>query len=214
MLIAYFIFYLSAAISPPVITSLPVGGVVLSLGQTISLDCTASGNPSPSISWTRNGHVIDSDSLSNVEQVSNGSLILSDVTGLEEGKYSCKATNEEGEYSITFLLQILTNPPGQSYRPASASERRPSVTAMLGSEVTLDCVETLASNTSEVLWRRGNVGVCGERVRLGSKGSLILSNVRTEDGGVYSCLVFHPKGLYQSDVHLTVLPREGENTCS
>ena len=92
--------------SGPVVTSYPLGTLTLFPGQSSTLDCTASGEPPPTITWTRNGLPVPFASLPTLSLASNGSLVLSAVTGSEEGNYSCIATNDQGVSISPFQLII------------------------------------------------------------------------------------------------------------
>ena len=61
----------------------------------MSLSCEASGDPSPSVQWTRNGQPFPSLTVSSRVTVTNGNqtLTFSDTLKSDEGMYTCAATN-------------------------------------------------------------------------------------------------------------------------
>ncbi len=200
--------------SAPVLTSAPVGVVILSTGQSSSLDCVATGNPPPIISWTRNNHPIDSNTSPSVNMAKNGSLVFKEVGGSESGRYLCKATNTAGVHSAAFRVRVL---PVFGLNSASAdAPDRVFVTAIRGSDVLLDCGHKGGvANASDVVWRRGTEPVCGDRVRVLGNGSLVLSRVVGGDYGLYECLAFYAHGgVAHSYSQLTVLPRNGMYACA
>ena len=77
--------------------------------QITTLLCTASGDPTPSISWLKDGSPLNTDLDSRLSVVSGG-LRLQDLQGISgealEGVYHCVATNSLG--SVRSLPATLT----------------------------------------------------------------------------------------------------------
>lgn len=64
--------------------------VTVSVHQTVVLECVATGNPSPIISWSRaDSKPID---VYNAKVLGNGNLIIIDVSSKHSGIYLCRAT--------------------------------------------------------------------------------------------------------------------------
>ena len=199
----------AGATSAPVFTSSLLGTVSLFHGQSTVLDCTASGSPSPSISWTMNGQSINFSSLSTVQLASNGSLIFSEVTGTEEGNYSCTAVNQEGSYSIHFLLSILGGQLG-TVGELSAMKRKSQMTVLSGASLTLDCGLLLYLNKVDFWWRHKGKLLCdNERLRMDRNGSLLLSPVTLEHAGVYECQALLNMHVLKTAYTLDIFPRRG-----
>ena len=82
-------------IVPPQITTQPQGGPVTE-GNNVTLSCNASGNPVPTITWTRNGSVL----TSSVPRISFGEeskeLKITSINRADSGEYRCVANNSEG----------------------------------------------------------------------------------------------------------------------
>ena len=79
----------------PQIATQPQGGPVIE-GQNVNLFCNASGNPVPTITWTRNGSVL----TSSVPRISFGAesreLTITSINRADSGEYRCVANNSEG----------------------------------------------------------------------------------------------------------------------
>ena len=79
----------------PQIATQPQGGPVIE-GQNVNLFCNASGNPVPTITWTRNGSVL----TSSVARISFGAesreLTITSINRADSGEYRCVANNSEG----------------------------------------------------------------------------------------------------------------------
>ena len=79
----------------PLITTQPQGGPVTE-GNNVTLSCNASGNPVPTITWTRNGSVV----TSSVARISFGAesreLTITTINTADSGEYRCVANNSVG----------------------------------------------------------------------------------------------------------------------
>ena len=80
---------------PPQIATQPQGGPVTQ-SNNVTLSCNASGNPVPTITWTRNGSVL----TSSVPRISFGEeskeLKITSINRADSGEYRCVANNSEG----------------------------------------------------------------------------------------------------------------------
>ena len=187
--------------SSPVLTSQPLGTLTLFPGQSSTLDCTASGEPPPTITWTRNGMAIPLVSLPSLSVADNGSLVLSAVTGAEEGNYSCVASNIGGVYKVHFELNIA----GGSGVTGS-SER----TVLTESPVELVCPGGGQQHRTVMWLHAGEVVHESETVRVLGNGSLLLPTPHIQHAGHYMCLTPSTRGWTDFSLHLHVTPREGE----
>lgn len=91
-------FFVSQA--PPIIIISPPPSVVVEVGQTFIINCTALGVPTPEIVWRLNwGHVPDKCSYTSTEQGGNqayGEITCPDAEESDQGAYSCEAINIKG----------------------------------------------------------------------------------------------------------------------
>ena len=76
-------------VSPPRFTVKPPAKIVAVVGGTLKLNCSATGNPQPMISWKKQGGQLP---VGRSQQI-NGSLVIRDITKNDEGNYICMATN-------------------------------------------------------------------------------------------------------------------------
>ena len=78
--------------TPPIITIPPTNMEVI-VGENITLDCAATGHPTPSIFWGR----VFSQTLPRSDQMlPSGALSIGPVTVADAGQYRCMAENSEG----------------------------------------------------------------------------------------------------------------------
>ena len=73
-------------------------------GGMASLDCMATGEPRPSLSWYHSGLQIERDQRYSV--LANGTLLLYRVERKDGGSYTCRATNPQGSVENRLLLLV------------------------------------------------------------------------------------------------------------
>lgn len=79
--------------------------VTASLHQTVVLECVATGNPRPIISWSRaDSKPID---VYNARVLGSGNLVITDVKSQHSGIYLCRATTP-GTRNYTIAAANLT----------------------------------------------------------------------------------------------------------
>jgi hypothetical protein len=94
--------YATLAVQEPVsFIKLSPNVVNVSLGQNVTLDCLATGNPTPKVTWSG---VDDLPESSRVE--SNGSLTIKNITQSDLRQYMCTAHNVLGRKSHSVTLRL------------------------------------------------------------------------------------------------------------
>ena len=88
----FFLFIVRVA---PQITTQPQVGSVIE-GDNVTLSCNASGNPEPTISWTRDGSLVSSGDQRISFEAGNRQLTITNVNRTDSGQYLCVADNSEG----------------------------------------------------------------------------------------------------------------------
>ncbi|XP_038588192.1 ADAMTS-like protein 1 isoform X2 [Micropterus salmoides] len=71
---------------------------------SLELRCEALGSPEPSLTWTKNGEVLQYNSR--VGLLPTGSLRIQSPSKVDEGLYTCTARNSLGSTSLTSLLHM------------------------------------------------------------------------------------------------------------
>lgn len=67
---------------------------ILSVGELVLLTCEVTGDPEPSVTWTKNGNsTIPRAQFKNDRRI----LVIKDVLPRDSGVYECKASNKFGE---------------------------------------------------------------------------------------------------------------------
>uniref|UniRef100_A0A672RB11 Immunoglobulin superfamily, member 9Ba n=1 Tax=Sinocyclocheilus grahami TaxID=75366 RepID=A0A672RB11_SINGR len=89
--------------APPTFTDTPPQYVEAREGGSITLTCTAFGNPKPVVTWLRDGDQLTSNKK---YTVSDGSLTVQAITREDRGAYSCRAQSDQGEVLHTTRLLV------------------------------------------------------------------------------------------------------------
>ncbi|XP_054995563.1 fibroblast growth factor receptor 3 isoform X3 [Sorex araneus] len=169
--------------------------------NTVRFRCPAAGNPTPSISWLKNGkefrgeHRIGGIKLRHQQW----SLVMESVVPSDRGNYTCVVENKFGSIQQTYTLDVLERSP---HRPILQAGLPANQTAVLGSDVEFHC-KVYSDAQPHIQWLK-HVEVNGSRV--GPDGTpyvtvlkswisesaeadarLRLANVSQRDGGQYLC---------------------------
>ena len=80
---------LLVVVSPPRFTVKPPAKIVAVVGGTLKLNCSATGDPQPVISWKKQGGQLP---VGRSQQI-NGDLVIRDTSRNDRGNYICIATN-------------------------------------------------------------------------------------------------------------------------
>uniref|UniRef100_A0A8C4IV11 Hemicentin-2 n=1 Tax=Dicentrarchus labrax TaxID=13489 RepID=A0A8C4IV11_DICLA len=164
--------------------------LTVTLKQPLTLGCDAFGIPSPTITWTKDGHSVSFFTLN------------ADSPGPEHaGTFSCKAQNSAGEARKEYNIVVQAPP------VISGTSRLQELTVVLGQEVEFQCrvsgrpaprVEW--SRDGEVLSRDGD-----PHVEFLEEGQVLkVKSVRLRDQGLYQCLASNNAGTQMRQFRLTV----------
>ena len=81
---------LLVVVSLPRFTAKPPAKVVARFGDTLRLNCSATGDPQPVISWKKHGVHL---TVGRSKKIINGALIIRNITMNDTGNYMCAATS-------------------------------------------------------------------------------------------------------------------------
>ena len=89
-----FVFLFIVRVAPQITTQPQAGSVTE--GDNVTLSCNASGNPVPTISWSRDGSLVSSGDQRIRFEAGNRLLTITNVNRTDSGEYLCVADNSEG----------------------------------------------------------------------------------------------------------------------
>lgn len=184
---------------PPSIMSEPrSGNVTVRKGTTVSLECKANGNPTPTVSWTRISHKRHR-SIPDKDLTNHGMILTLDNVGRRDaGKYQCTATNGVGKDAVKYIHVSVLYKPVVVVHDASVQggENRPA---------TLTCT-IHADPPANVAWYKNTLLIGnspGYQFNVqGDHHSLVIANVGIEDFANYSCLAMNNMGKEEGIIQL------------
>lgn len=171
---------------PPKIHNLhPLNGsITVRSGSRVRLECRASGQPPPSIYWSRkHNQPFPWGSAGNLT-VPGEVLMMTNITRAYSGDYMCSADNGVGGFPVreSITLDVL-------YPPEVYIER-PWVHAARGKTVTLVC-RVYSNPLARVLWYKDTMKLIeGDRIHMANVGNtykLSIADIKISDYGRYFC---------------------------
>ncbi|XP_056259558.1 protein turtle homolog A [Seriola aureovittata] len=165
--------------APPTFNETPPPVVETLIGGHLSLPCVASGNPAPTITWLKDGSVIQ---RTNDQE---GTLSLRAVSMQSAGQYTCHASNSEG--NVTRVTKVkIKGPPVIVVPPKSTSLN-------MSQHASLQCQAVADPPNMTYIWQRGGENVyhiesLKKRVKIMVDGTLLISSLIPEDSGNYTCM--------------------------
>ncbi|XP_052804890.1 roundabout homolog 2-like isoform X3 [Mya arenaria] len=177
--------------------------------EPATLNCKAEGNPKPTITWYRNGELVETtrdDLLSHRMLFDNGQLFFLRVIHNKNnqndiGIYYCNATNIHGSaISDAANIQIAVLKDKFLAEPSDT-------TAAVGQSVTLHCNPPRGKPEPKVIWRKdGETVQTDKRVHIMDAGNLEIYSVEKTDSGEYLCVAVNKAGERHTEPgHLKVL---------
>ncbi|EAT47866.1 AAEL001018-PA, partial [Aedes aegypti] len=184
---------------PPKITHVTSGGhLQVRKGSPVRLECSATGNPMPNITWTRKNNVLENEA-----QYTSSVYTIENMDRHKGGTYICTANNGVGQVATSqIILHVL-------YPPEIAVEN-PIVYSGEGQEAMLVCI-VHGESQPEVVWHKDTMQIDQtERHVIESRGArhtLIIRKVHPQDFGNYSCIADNQLGKTRKTVTLTGKPK-------
>lgn len=180
--------------------------VTVYFGETIAMECQASGTPSPHISWIFPDRKIlqtVTTAESRIMLHENRTLSIKQATFTDRGVYKCVASNAAGADSIAVRLHIAALP------PIIQQDKQENISLPLGSSINIHCTAKAAPSPS-IRW----VVFDGTQIRPSQfvngnlfvfpNGTLYIRNVSPKDSGIYECIAANMVGAARRTVQLHV----------
>uniref|UniRef100_A0A3P8SNR4 Uncharacterized protein n=1 Tax=Amphiprion percula TaxID=161767 RepID=A0A3P8SNR4_AMPPE len=179
---------------PPVL-SVPRVEYTAVLGQPVSLECVADGQPQPEVTWHKERRpVVDG---AHIRIFANGTLAITSTQRSDAGLYTCTAKNLAGRASQDMRLLIQVPP----MIPPAQTE----LSVIQGFQVLLPCAAQ-GSPEPRVSWEKDGIivpNLPGKFTVLRS-GELIIERAESGDAGVFTCVATNAAGSVRQGVHLSI----------
>ena len=169
-----------AATSAPVFTTQPVSQTV-TVGSVVTFAAAASGSPTPTYQWRKNG--------ANISGATSSSYTIASVATTDAGTYTVVATNSAGSATssgATLTVNPAASAPIFTTQPASQ-------TATVGSSVTFTAAAS-GSPTPTYRWRKNGVNISGA-----TSSSYRIARVTTSSAGTYTVVATNSAGSATSN---------------
>ncbi|XP_077594062.1 protein turtle homolog B-like [Stigmatopora nigra] len=168
-----------SVLGSPSFTKRPPSVLECLVGGPLSLVCVAVGNPRPTITWMKDGVVIQTGN--NQEEA----LSLTAVTFQSAGQYTCHAHNSEGNATLQTKVKIK-GPPVIIVPPKNTFTN-------ISHDALLHCQAVADPSNMTYEWLKGGENVyhlesLKSRVKILVDGTLLVANLIPEDSGKYTCV--------------------------
>ena len=158
--------------------------------QNVTIACTATGQPQPSIAWSKSMGSLPKGRT----KLINGTLTICEVTRKDAGIYICKAENILGLATDTVLLMIFT-PLRFKVRPPQA------VTPVSSSTVRLPCVAESDLKLT-ITWEKDDKSSLPVGSRVLQNNTLVLGSIKKSHEGTYTCKAANPLTTIEATVKI------------
>ncbi|XP_074522837.1 protogenin A [Halichoeres trimaculatus] len=173
--------------------------ISMSLHQTAILECMATGNPRPIISWSR----ADSKSIDvyNTKVLGNGNLIITDIKPQHGGIYMCRATTPgTRNYTVAAANVTVLAPPSLVEWPESLTRPRAGTARFV--------CQAEGVPTPLISWLKN-----GEKVQSNGRikmynSKLVINQIIPEDDAIYQCQAENEQGSVLAMARLIVVMSE------
>ncbi|XP_058234040.1 immunoglobulin superfamily DCC subclass member 3 [Hemibagrus wyckioides] len=180
----------------PVILSGPQN-LTITVHQTAILECIATGNPRPIVSWSR----LDGRSIGveGIQVLGTGNLMISDVSLQHSGVYVCAANRPGTRMRRTALGRLVVQAPPEFIQwPQSVSKP-------VGGSAVFTCVAQGVPEPHLIWLKNGKILTPGDNVKLTNNNStLAVTRITSEDEAIYQCIAENSAGTNQASARLAV----------
>ncbi|XP_044064048.1 immunoglobulin superfamily DCC subclass member 3-like [Siniperca chuatsi] len=180
----------------PVILSGPQN-LTINVHQTAILECIATGNPRPIVSWSR----LDGRSIGveGIQVLGTGNLMISDATLQHSGVYVCSANRPGSRSRRTALGRLVVQAPPEFVQwPQSVS--RPA-----GGSAVFSCTASGAPEPHLIWLKNGKLLTPSGNVKLtNGNTTLAITRITAEDEAIYQCIAENSAGTNQASARLAI----------
>eukprot|EP00118_Oscarella_pearsei_P004915 m.21825 g.21825 ORF g.21825 m.21825 type:complete len:1518 (+) comp28230_c0_seq1:714-5267(+) len=174
----------------PTLAKSPVDQTVLVNGLVL-LDCEANGNPSPDITWTKDGQKLVFSPPRVEYLASQGRLRITPALESDQGTYTCRAANSQGSQASSAILTVQV--------PPNITSSFYDVTLVEETSFNFTC-NASGRPFPSVQWTNPS----GTVIQSSQREILDFTNIKQTDSGTYTCVASNAAGQTKKSVTLTV----------
>ncbi|XP_019753637.2 fibroblast growth factor receptor homolog 1 [Dendroctonus ponderosae] len=183
--------------------------VVKPAGNMAQLKCRAGGNPTPNITWYKNGR--EPKRHYGEYRQNHWSLLMEDLVTDDTGNYTCVVCNPLACVNFTYVMDVVERFP---HKPYIKDGFPANVTALVNSTVQLLCPQLVADLEPFVEWVffnsshdfQNDTRLEGRKLKNTLKPEeLEISNVTYDDEGWYVCIAANSLGRTTAKAYLSVV---------
>ena len=160
--------------------------------QTITIACSATGQPPPTITWSKS-----IGSLPDTAVVNNGALKINNLSQKDGGIYICKAENILGSAEDTIQLVIFSRLRFKVRPPAQMK-------AVIGYPLHLPCVAESDLKTT-VMWLKAKSMSLPAGYSILQNNTLVFSSVKKSHEGSYTCKVTNAVATIEANIDVKII---------
>ncbi|CAL8251670.1 unnamed protein product [Boreogadus saida] len=199
-------YTLTVQVQPTILESGQSSDLSAPLGEELTLECRATGTPTPTLSWLKNGATLEGSDSQHIDVTPDGIfLTLLRLSKEDSGTYTCLAVSPAGQESRLYTIFVLV-PPTISGETSVPRE----VQVTQDSAVTLEC-HAVGTPPPQISWlKNGHPLFLSARTRLLSGDSVLrISPMLLTDAGMYTCVARSPAGLAELSYNVQVQASPG-----
>ncbi|XP_062439827.1 immunoglobulin superfamily DCC subclass member 4 [Rhea pennata] len=169
-------------------------------GESAVMECMASANPTPFVSWIRqDGKPVSTD----VIVLGRTNLLIPSSQPHHSGVYVCRANKPQTRQFVTAAAELrVLAMPSISQAPETISRTRASTARFV--------CKAEGEPAPTIHWlKNGEAILSNGRVKVQSSGSLVINQIGLEDAGYYQCVAENSLGMACATAKLSVIVREG-----
>ncbi|XP_072254530.1 brother of CDO [Pyxicephalus adspersus] len=163
--------------------------IIVTKGQSLFLECVASGMPPPRITWAKDGSDVIEQ---NKTRFLLSNLLIESTSEEDSGTYTCTASNGMGDGGSAFIFYNV-----QVFEPPEVSMDMSQQMVSWGQTAKFTC-EVKGNPPPSVVWLRNAVPVLPTLRHRISRKILRVSSVGREDDGIYQCMAENEVGSAQA----------------
>ncbi|KAM9320406.1 brother of CDO [Gastrophryne carolinensis] len=163
--------------------------IIVTKGQSLFLECVASGTPPPKITWAKDGADVMEQ---NKTRFLLSNLLIEATSEEDSGTYTCTASNGMGDVNSVFIFYNV-----QVFEPPEVSMEVSQETVTWGQSAKFTC-EVKGNPPPSVVWLRNAAPILPSPRHRISRKVLRVTSVGPKDDGIYQCMAENEVGSAQA----------------